>query len=452
MPKIKSHFSCQSCGYQSTKWMGRCPECGEWNTFVEEREDAEDKTRWSAEKSGAVKPIPISEIESCYEKKLISGIAEFDRVLGGGIVPGSLILIGGDPGIGKSTLLLQASAKVSKDSGLVLYISGEESGSQIRLRSDRLGSSSDRLLILSETCLEDIIPHIEKVNPSLIVVDSIQTIYTTQLQSAPGSISQVREVSFQLMQISKKIGIATFLIGHVTKDGAIAGPRVLEHMVDTVLYFEGDRGHTFRVLRAIKNRFGSVNEIGVFEMKNNGLEEVTNPSELFLSEMPNNISGSVVVSSIEGTRPILVELQALVSYSNLNMPRRMVTGVDPNRVSLLIAILEKRVGLHLQGEDIFVNVAGGVRIDEPAVDLGIVSAIASSFKDKPVDAKTVVVGEVGLAGEVRGVTHIDKRLTEASKLGFTRCIIPKVKKDILRDIKIEIIEVSSVGEALEVLL
>lgn len=452
MPKIKSHFSCQSCGYQSTKWMGRCPECGEWNTLVEEREDAEDKTRWLGEKSGAVKPIPISEIESCYEKKLISGIAEFDRVLGGGIVPGSLILIGGDPGIGKSTLLLQASAKVSKDAGVVLYISGEESGSQIRLRSDRLGSFSDRLLILSETCLEDIIPHIKNVNPSLIVVDSIQTIYTTQLQSAPGSISQVREVSFQLMQISKKIGVATFLIGHVTKDGAIAGPRVLEHMVDTVLYFEGDRGHTFRVLRAIKNRFGSVNEIGVFEMKNNGLEEVTNPSELFLSEMPNNISGSVVVSSIEGTRPILVELQALVSYSNLNMPRRMVTGVDSNRVSLLIAILEKRVGLHLQGEDIFVNVAGGVRIDEPAVDLGIVSAIASSFKDKPVDAKTVVVGEVGLAGEVRGVTHIDKRLSEASKLGFTRCIIPKVKRDILRDIKIETIEVSSVGEALDVLL
>ena len=432
--------------------MGRCPECGEWNTFVEERENAEDKTRWSGEERGAVKPIPISEIESCYEKKLISGIAEFDRVLGGGIVPGSLILIGGDPGIGKSTLLLQASAKVSKDAGVVLYISGEESGSQIRLRSDRLGSFSDRLLILSETCLEDIIPHIEKVNPSLIVVDSIQTIYTTQLQSAPGSISQVREVSFQLMQISKKIGIATFLIGHVTKDGAIAGPRVLEHMVDTVLYFEGDRGHTFRVLRAIKNRFGSVNEIGVFEMKNNGLEEVTNPSELFLSEMPSNISGSVVVSSIEGTRPILVELQALVSYSNLNMPRRMATGVDPNRVSLLIAILEKRVGLHLQGEDIFVNVAGGVRIDEPAVDLGIISAIASSFKDKPVDAKTVVVGEVGLAGEVRGVTHIDKRLSEASKLGFTRCIIPKIKRDILRDIKIETIEVSSVGEALEVLL
>jgi len=432
--------------------MGRCPECGEWNTFVEERENAEDKTRWSGEERGAVKPIPISEIESCYEKKLISGIAEFDRVLGGGIVPGSLILIGGDPGIGKSTLLLQASAKVSKDAGVVLYISGEESGSQIRLRSDRLGSFSDRLLILSETCLEDIIPHIKKVNPSLIVVDSIQTIYTTQLQSAPGSISQVREVSFQLMQISKKIGIATFLIGHVTKDGAIAGPRVLEHMVDTVLYFEGDRGHTFRVLRAIKNRFGSVNEIGVFEMKNNGLEEVTNPSELFLSEMPSNISGSVVVSSIEGTRPILVELQALVSYSNLNMPRRMATGVDPNRVSLLIAILEKRVGLHLQGEDIFVNVAGGVRIDEPAVDLGIISAIASSFKDKPVDAKTVVVGEVGLAGEVRGVTHIDKRLSEASKLGFTRCIIPKIKRDILRDIKIETIEVSSVGEALEVLL
>ena len=429
--------------------MGRCPECGEWNTFVEERENAEDKTRWSGEERGAVKPIPISEIESCYEKKLISGIAEFDRVLGGGIVPGSLILIGGDPGIGKSTLLLQASAKVSKDAGVVLYISGEESGSQIRLRSDRLGSFSDRLLILSETCLEDIIPHIKKVNPSLIVVDSIQTIYTTQLQSAPGSISQVREVSFQLMQISKKIGIATFLIGHVTKDGAIAGPRVLEHMVDTVLYFEGDRGHTFRVLRAIKNRFGSVNEIGVFEMKNNGLEEVTNPSELFLSEMPNNISGSVVVSSIEGTRPILVELQALVSYSNLNMPRRMVTGVDSNRASLLIAILEKRVGLHLQGEDIFVNVAGGVRIDEPAVDLGIITVLSSSFREIPIDPYTVVFGEVGLSGEVRGVTSAEIRVKEAAKLGFKRCIIPERNASQINMESIEIIGVSTVREAIE---
>lgn len=451
MPKIKSHFSCQYCGYQSVKWMGRCPECGEWNTFVEEREDSEASNRWVGENRAKENPIPITVIESSHEKRIKSGISEFDRVLGGGVVPGSLILIGGDPGIGKSTLLLQSSAKVSNNTGTVLYITGEESGSQIRLRGDRLGSLSEKLLILSETCLEDIIPQIEKWSPSLVVIDSIQTVYTAQLQSAPGSISQVREVSCQLMNISKKTNIPIFLIGHVTKDGAIAGPRVLEHIVDTVLYFEGDRGHSFRILRAIKNRFGSTNEISVFEMKDDGLYEVANPSELFLSEMPKGISGSVVVSSMEGTRPILVELQALVSCSNLNMPRRMTTGVDPNRVSLLIAILEKRIGLHLQGEDIFINVAGGVRINEPAVDLGVVTAIASSFKDRPVDNRTVIIGEVGLAGEVRGVAHLDSRLGEASKLGFNRCIIPKGKKNILKNSNLDIIEVSSVAEALEAL-
>src|SRR3989338_8550964 len=451
MPKVKSHFSCQSCGYQSAKWMGRCPDCGEWNTFVEEKENEERGIRWLGDKRSKGKPLPISSIESSQGKRIISGIIEFDRVLGGGIVPGSLILVGGDPGIGKSTLLIQSSAKISEDTGTVLYISGEESEDQIRLRADRLKTLSDKLLILSETCLEDIIPQIETINPSIVVIDSIQTIYTAQLQSAPGSISQVREVSCQLMNISKKTGIPTFLIGHVTKDGAIAGPRVLEHMADTVLYFEGDSGHSFRILRATKNRFGSTNEIGVFEMKSTGLEEVTNPSELFLSEMSAGISGSVVVSSIEGTRPILVELQALVSYSNLSMPRRMATGVDPNRVSLLIAILEKRIGLHLQGEDIFINVAGGVKIDEPAVDLGIVSAITSSFKDKPIDVKTVVIGEVGLGGEVRGVTNLDARVAEASKLGFTRCIIPKIKKNVLRDAEIKIVEVASVAETLEVL-
>lgn len=452
MPKIKSHFSCQSCGYQSAKWMGKCPDCSEWNTFVEEKEDGGGTTRWLFGGKDKVKPVPISNIESSNENRIRSGIIEFDRVLGGGIVPGSLILIGGDPGIGKSTLLLQSSAKISKDVGTVLYVTGEESGSQIRLRGDRLGTLSDRLFILSETCLEDIIPQIENVNPSLVVIDSIQTIYTTQLQSAPGSISQVREVSGQLMHISKKMGISTFLIGHVTKDGTIAGPRVLEHMVDTVLYFEGDRGHPFRILRAIKNRFGSTNEIGVFEMKGDGLDEVKNPSEMFLSGMPAGISGSVVVSSMEGTRPILVELQALVSYSNLNMPRRMATGVDSNRVSLLIAILEKRIGLHLQNEDIFINVAGGIKIDEPAVDLGVITAIASSFKNKPVNARTVIIGEVGLGGEVRGVTHLDKRLGEASKLGFTRCIVPKVKGDILQNINIEVMEISFAAEALEFLL
>ncbi|MEK6591082.1 MAG: DNA repair protein RadA [Nitrospinota bacterium] len=451
MSKIKTYFSCQACGYQSIKWMGRCPDCGEWNTLVEEREDAGDTKRWSGEYKIKAKPIPISEIEETGEKRIMSGITEFDRVLGGGIVPGSLILIGGDPGIGKSTLLLQFSAKVSKDIGTVLYISGEESENQIKLRGDRLGSLSDRLLILSETCLEDITLQIEKVSPSLIVIDSVQVMYTTQLQSAPGSVSQVREIAYQLMQVTKKRGISTFLIGHVTKDGAIAGPRILEHMVDTVLYFEGDRGHSFRILRAIKNRFGSTNEIGVFEMKDTGLDEVMNPSEVFLSEMPEGVPGSVVVSSMEGTRPILVELQALVSYSNLAMPRRMATGVDPNRLSLLIAILEKRIGLHLQSEDIFVNLAGGVRVNEPAVDLGIITAIASSFKDKPVDSKTIVIGEVGLAGEVRGVTNLDTRLAEASKLGFVRCIIPKIKKNILRDINIDIKEVSSAAEALEIL-
>lgn len=453
MQKAKRYFSCQACGYQTPKWLGRCPDCGEWNTMIEEIIDSPDLSGGVIIGGGSTGPLPITDVESGEGKRLSSGISEFDRVLGGGIVPGSLVLIGGDPGIGKSTLLLQSSGKISKKGKTVLYISGEESPGQIRMRSDRLGSLSDKLFILAETRLEDIVPRIDKLRPSLIIIDSVQTIYTMQIQSAPGSISQVREVSAGLMRLSKDLGIPTFLIGHVTKDGAIAGPRVLEHMVDTVLYFEGDRGHSFRILRAVKNRFGSTNEIGVFEMMRDGLAEVSNPSEIFLAERPSGVPGSVVVSSIEGTRPIMLELQSLVSAStSFGMPRRMTTGVDHNRVSILTAILEKRAGLHLQGEDIFVNIAGGIKINEPATDLGIVTAMASSFKNQPIDSQTIVIGEVGLGGEVRVVPQIDMRIGEGIKLGFTRCIIPKnrIKTGDYAD-SIDMVEVGTIGDAFEIL-
>jgi DNA repair protein RadA/Sms len=399
-------------------------------------------------------PVPITEIKVQKNIRISCGVEEFDRVLGGGIVPGSVILIGGDPGIGKSTLLLQATGGLSSRGLKVLYVSGEESAEQTKLRGDRLGISHGNLYILTETCLEEIFRQIEKLKPDILVVDSIQTMFTSALHSAQGSVSQVREVAAQLMVLSKRTKLSTFIVGHVTKAGAIAGPRVLEHIVDTVLYFEGERNHPYRILRAVKNRFGSTNEIGVFEMKTMGLIEVANPSELFLSERPSDrVSGSVVVSSVEGTRPILIELQALVTPSNLGVPRRMTKGVDANRVALLMAVLEKRVGFFLQSQDIFVNIAGGVRVDEPAVDLGLTTAVASSFKNIPIDRKTVVIGEVGLGGEVRAVNHIESRLREAEKLGFTRCIIPKNSLERLIDsFIIEIQGVSTVEEAFEALL
>ncbi len=380
-------------------------------------------------------------------------MGEFDRVLGGGLVIGSVVLIGGDPGIGKSTLLIQALDRLARRGVSVLYVSGEESLRQTKIRADRIGVSSRDLYVLAENSLEKIIDDIQKLKPRVAVIDSIQTVFTSQLQSAPGSIGQVRESAGKLMLLSKSTNLSTFLIGHVTKEGAIAGPRVLEHIVDTVLYFEGDRGHPYRILRAVKNRFGSTNEIGVFEMKDGGLEEVANPSELFLAERPIDVSGSVVISSMEGSRPILVELQALVSSTSYGMPRRTAIGVDPNRVSLLVAVLEKKVGMNLSQQDIFVNVAGGVRIEEPAVDLGVVSAVASSFLDKPILSKTMVIGEVGLAGEVRAIHQAEVRMKEAAKLGFKRCLLPASNRSRIKwgfD-GIELIGISSVEEALETL-
>ena len=396
-------------------------------------------------------PVPISEIEVTDDHRMKVGIDEFDRVLGGGIVKGSLILIGGDPGIGKSTILLQAMEKTASQGLTVLYVSGEESAKQTRMRGERLGVASKNLYVAAETSLETILEEAKKLKPALIVIDSIQTVFTTEIESAPGSISQVRECAGRLMQFSKGTGVSTFLIGHVTKEGAIAGPRLLEHMVDTVIYFEGERGHSYRILRAVKNRYGSTNEIGVFEMTDSGLKEVSNPSEIFLAERPMNAAGSTVVTSMEGTRPILVELQALVSSTNFAVPRRTTIGVDHNRVSLLVAVLEKKVGLNLINQDIYVNVAGGVKIDEPAVDLGIITSVASSFLDRAVDPKTVVIGEIGLTGEIRGVSQADLRVGEAAKLGFTRCIVPAGNKLSKKAHGMELIPVNSVREAMEIL-
>ncbi|MDO8445989.1 MAG: DNA repair protein RadA [Deltaproteobacteria bacterium] len=451
MAKTNTVFSCQTCGYQTPKWLGRCPDCGSWNSFVEEVFQKERSIKKGLELLKPQPPVPICDIEVTDEHRVQVGIAEFDRVLGGGIAKGSLILIGGDPGIGKSTLLLQAMEMVASQGLPVLYVSGEESARQTRMRAERLGVTSRGLYVAAETSLETILEEVKKLRPTLLVIDSIQTIFTTEIDSAPGSISQVRECAGRLMQLSKGTGVSTFLIGHVTKEGAIAGPRLLEHMVDTVIYFEGERGHAYRILRAVKNRYGSTNEIGVFEMTDAGLKEVSNPSEIFLAERPLNASGSTVVTSLEGTRPILVELQALVSSTNFAVPRRTTIGVDHNRVSLLVAVLEKKVGLNLINQDIYVNVAGGVKIDEPAVDLGIITAIASSFLDKPVDPKTVIIGEIGLTGEIRGVAQAELRVGEAAKLGFTRCILPSGNKLSQRIDGIEVVPVGTVREAMEIL-
>jgi DNA repair protein RadA/Sms len=424
LKKIKTSFFCQSCGHQSLKWIGKCPSCGGWNQFVEE-EIRQSQEGVSSELHLSEPPAPINEIQADEGDRLITGIAEVDRVLGGGLVDGSAILVGGDPGIGKSTLLLQVLQNLASNNYRVLYVSGEESARQIRLRGNRLGALSKNLLILVEISLENILKQIKELQPKVVVIDSIQTIYSSTLSSAPGSVGQVREASERLILLSKKTGVPVFLIGHVTKDGSIAGPKVLEHMVDTVLYFEGDSGHAYRIIRSMKNRFGPTNEIGVFEMRDNGLEEVQNPSTFFLSERPEAVTGSVVVPSLEGTRPILVEIQALVSPTAFGMPRRTAIGVDHNRVSLLVAVLDKICNLHLGNHDIFINAAGGVRVDEPAVDLGVVSAMASSFLDRPIDAKTVVFGEVGLTGELRGISQIEARIKEAARMGFNRCILPK---------------------------
>lgn len=451
--KTKTTFSCQACGYQAPRWLGRCPDCSGWNTFKEERVVSPQKGRPLAGNVTAATPVPITDIEIVGEPRSSTGLAEFDRVLGGGIVPGSVILIGGDPGIGKTTLLLQALPRLAGTSDQVLYVSGEESTRQIKMRCERLGIVDKALLILGETSLEQILRAIQDVKPVAVVVDSIQTVYTEQITSAPGSISQVQEVAGQLMWFAKRSNVPVFIIGHVTKEGAIAGPRLLEHIVDTVLYFEGDKSHSYRILRAVKNRFGSTNEIGVFEMKEGGLEEVGNPSELFLAERPQRSTGSVVVSSLEGTRPILVELQALVSQTSYAMPKRMTNGVELNRLTLLLAVMEKRLGLHLSGQDVYVNVVGGIHIDEPAIDLGIVAAVTSSLRETPIDFTTLVMGEVGLGGEVRAISQAEVRIREAAKMGFKRCLLPDRNVAKLEPVAgIELIGIHEVGDALDVVL
>ena len=418
----KPIYICQSCGYQAVKWLGRCPDCGEWNSMVEELVKSERKGKTASAMS---QPQTIDAISLATEMRLKTGMVEFDRTLGGGVVPGSLVLIGGDPGIGKSTLILQVLNRLSQQSCRALYLSGEESPQQIKLRAERLSVHSEGLYIMTGTCIEDFFEKMAPIKPDIVAVDSIQTVYTNDMTSAPGSVGQVREVAARLMTFAKQSGVPIFLIGHVTKEGAIAGPKVLEHLVDTVLYFEGDKGHVFRILRSVKNRFGPTNEIGVFEMKDTGLEEVCNPSRIFLEERPQDAPGSVVIPCIEGTRPVLVEIQALVGPSPLGMPRRTAIGVDHNRISLLVAVLGKRIGMELGDQDIFVNVAGGLKVDEPAADLGIVSAMMSSFLDRPVDRNLVVFGEVGLAGEIRGVSQPDLRIREARKLGFSRCLLSR---------------------------
>jgi len=419
----------------------------------EERQAPAGKGRPVALKTLQAKATPIGEIEVIGEDRRLTRIGEFDRVLGGGVIPGSVILIGGDPGIGKTTLLLQALPRLASSTQPVLYVSGEESPRQIKMRGQRLGVEHPHLLILAETSLEEILKAVQAIQPVAVVVDSIQTVYTEQLTSAPGSISQVQEVSGQLMWFAKRAGVPVFIIGHVTKEGAIAGPRLLEHIVDTVLYFEGDKGHSYRILRAVKNRFGSTNEIGVFEMKESGLEEVANPSQLFLGERPQRSTGSVVVSSLEGSRPILVELQALVSATSYAMPKRMANGVELNRVSLLLAVMEKRLGLHLSGQDVYVNVVGGMHIDEPAIDLGIVAAVTSSLREVTIEPGLLVLGEVGLGGEVRGISQAELRIREAAKMGFKRCLLPERNLAKLEPIDgMELVGINEVGEALDVVL
>lgn len=423
----KSIFFCQNCGHEEAKWLGQCPACKEWNTFVEERIDSgiTKGTTVAARAVYEAKVVPLTEVTADDDTRSETGIKELDRVLGGGIVPGSLVLVGGDPGIGKSTLLLQVCQRMAQMKK-ILYISGEESQAQIKLRANRMGNFTSGLLLLCETNLGIIRSVIEKERPELVIIDSIQTMYSEDVTSAPGSVSQVRESTNVFMQLAKGLCIPIFIVGHVTKEGTVAGPRVLEHMVDTVLYFEGDRHASYRILRAVKNRFGSTNEIGVFEMRQSGLVEVENPSEYMLSGKPENASGSVVACSMEGTRPILLEIQALVCRTNFGMPRRTAAGTDYNRVNLLMAVLEKRLGMSLGNCDAYVNIAGGIKMNEPAIDLGIALAVVSSYKDQVIDEKTVVFGEVGLSGEVRAVSMAEQRVLEAKKLGFERVILPAV--------------------------
>jgi DNA repair protein RadA/Sms len=457
MSKVRVLFGCQACGFESSKWLGRCPDCGEWNSFAEERrEEAPAAGRGRPPASIAPdmqsRPKAYDLIDGASEARTPSGIDEFDRVLGGGIVPGSMVLIGGEPGIGKSTLLLQVAHLLGRTHGTVLYVSGEESERQIKMRGERLGIHGGGLFLLAETSLERILDQVDELKPAALVVDSVQTVFSSKFPSAPGSISQVREVATQLLFVAKGRGITTFLIGHVTKDGNLAGPKSLEHIVDTVLYFEGEKRQHHRIVRAVKNRFGAVSELGVFEMTGFGLKPVANPSALFLAERIAGSPGSAVVATMEGSRPMLVEVQALVSPTSFGTPRRMSLGIDPNRTNLLLAVLEKRVGLPLLGDDVFVSVAGGLEVDEPAADLGVAVAIASSFRNRAVPADTVLFGEIGLAGEVRGAGQANLRVREAAQMGFTRCILPARNVGKEADPGIRLIGVDTLEQALERLM
>ncbi len=453
--KTKTLFVCQQCGAQSPRWVGKCPNCESWNSYVEERIVLDGERRTAEDVSAKDPPVLISEVSSEKEERILSGIGEFDRVLGGGIVKGSVVLIGGDPGIGKSTISMQVACLLSQKGKKVLYISGEESIKQAKMRADRLISGSHQsLYIVNQVNLNALIEYIEKMHPDVVFLDSIQVIYQPEISSSPGSVSQVRECASILTHLAKAKGVTLFIIGHVTKEGTIAGPRVLEHIVDTVLYFEGERYSTYRILRATKNRFGSTNEIGVFEMLSTGLSEVANPSEIFLQERPMDTAGSVVVPILEGTRPLLVEIQGLVSRANFGMPRQKAQGFDSNRLALLVAVLEKKIGLRVQDKDIFLNVVGGVKVVDPTADLGVVMAIASTFLDKPVPSDMIVLGEVGLSAEVRSVSQITSRINEAEKLGFKKCLIPKNNlkgRAPLKKYSIDIIPVETVRDALRIL-
>ena len=454
MAKLKQVYICQECGYESGKWMGKCPNCNEWGSLVEEVVEAKKPTLTASSSRGIASssPVKLRDVKVENETRTTTGMKELDRVLGGGIVKGSLILVGGDPGIGKSTLLLQICEEIGNQNRQVLYISGEESVAQIKMRGERLNVHTENLNLLAETNMSFIEAQIKTTKPDLVILDSIQTVYCDDITSAPGSVSQVREATHKLMNLGKGYGITIMIVGHVTKEGALAGPRVLEHMVDTVLYFEGERHASFRILRAVKNRFGSTNEIGVFEMQDVGLKEVLNPSEVMLAGRPMDVAGSLVSCSLEGTRPMLIEVQALASFTSFGMPRRTATGIDYNRVVILIAVLEKRAGLDMGNYDVYVNLAGGMRINEPSLDLAAALAIASSFRNTSIDPYTVVFGEVGLTGEIRGVAMAEKRVVEAAKLGFKTCIMPKANVDKLPIIKgIKVIGVSHIGEALEVI-
>ncbi len=449
----KSVYVCQHCGYQSPKWLGRCPTCGEWHSLVEEREPSSEGERHRLARAGRATPKSYVEIAQQADVRWSSGLPEFDRVLGGGVVPGSVVLVGGDPGIGKSTLLLQVADQLTRRYGAVLYVSGEESERQIKMRGERLGLEARALYVLTETCLESVCEAIETLRPSAAVIDSIQTIFSETLESVPGSLTQVREAATRFLLLAKSYEIPIFLIGHVTKEGLIAGPKALEHIVDAVLYFEGERHQNHRVIRAVKNRYGATNEVGVFEMTSQGLIPVANPSAMFLSERPVGVSGSVVSACLEGTRPILIELQALVGPSGYGAGRRMTRGVDPYRVALLLAVLERRAGFQLAGCDVFVNVAGGITVDEPAVDLAIVAAVASSFRNVALDAHTVIFGEVGLAGEVRAVSAAAARAREAAQMGFRRLILPEHnRRSVEAPATVEVIGVRSIFEALELVV